>query len=841
MDCGRSFVGPSEAANSASRTRSVLQWLRLSKPSDSGSFAAHDHGEDVHSYAELLADRLFDEKEGHLSLLSGGHFLSQWFQGLSGPQELRVSHIAQLIAYLLLPHQPHTTPQQPSTTGPQNGATATAGGCDCEGPAHPHSATATPESPLCPRIRSWASRLMELVHGGNLPHLAHSSHPAASQPASPATAAAPAASSPTAPSAAPAFIPTTAAATEAASSARLLAASSDPLVASYRPLSFYLLTEAVAAATHLALRLLGFRMAGVTPGGAATVYEWTPRRATSAAAAAANANTEAEPDSSPEPPLVFLHGIGLGLTPYLRLLGRLVAASRGQRAVYAVQYKHVSMRLTANIPAPHEVAADVAVFLAARGVRSVSLLAHSYGTLVASALTKLAAASPAAPAIARLTLVDPVCFAMFLPHLVRNAIYQQPVVPAPSAAAELEAEAASDIAASTQRSGLLRSLIKGRLPGLVVAEFHCSVALRRRLDWARVNLWPSELPPDCTVVLSGRDNLVPVREVAAILANRAAMLGPAAHHPTVLLREDLGHGGFLGDAACQRQVLAAALGCSAEEVQRELDAAEAARRHQRSHAGVDQEDGVALSPASVRVPFAVIAGSVLRQPVHLPAAPRAKAASFVAARRGTPPAAPRLAPAANPWMFAAPQLLQSSAAALFGGRAAPAGGGASAPSAACTATATVLALALTYACGRGLGGAAGAASDVFENFDYGSASGSPREQTVEVLTALGVAAAVRKEAGGEKGEEVHGRLRQLLPVVWEPSPLVAFGGISDGLEPPRRAASPRAPSVRTRLHGSGKAGLAASPAPALLTARSAAVRRGASTTASSFGRQRLLR
>lgn len=39
----------------------------------------------------------------------------------------------------------------------------------------------------------------------------------------------------------------------------------------------------------------------------------------------------------------------------------------------------------------------------------MSVLAHSYGTLVASALNKAAAANPAAaPAITRLTLVDPV-------------------------------------------------------------------------------------------------------------------------------------------------------------------------------------------------------------------------------------------------------------------------------------------------------------------------------------------------------------------------------------------------------------------------------------------------
>ncbi len=76
----------------------------------------------------------------------------------------------------------------------------------------------------------------------------------------------------------------------------------------------------------------------------------------------------------------------------------------------------------------------------------------------------------------------------------------------------------------------------------MVAEFHCAVALRRRLDWARVNLWPSELPRGRSrsdggvdggsgtsggaddevsggthVFLSGRDNLVPAVEVRQIL------------------------------------------------------------------------------------------------------------------------------------------------------------------------------------------------------------------------------------------------------------------------------------------------------------------------------------
>ncbi|KAG2454811.1 hypothetical protein HYH02_000643 [Chlamydomonas schloesseri] len=538
---------------------------------------------------------------------------------------------------------------------------------------------------------------------------------------------------------------TAASATSTTAPGRLLSATTDTLVASYRPLAFYAVMEAVAGATHLALTTrcggmgLGWRLLGTTPGGTAAVYEWQPppppqqqqqqpaasrprRRASDAASIGTGASapcacapaapsggveqgawgqeapTTAESTTKvealpPPPPLVFLHGIGMGLTPYLRVLGRLAAvadasaaaAHRPPQRLLAVQYKHVSMRITAHIPAPHEVAADVAAFLAAQGVPRMSVLAHSYGTLVASALIKLAAASPAAPAVHRLTLVDPVCFAMFLPHLTRNGLYQQPVTPAPqpqsqsqsqtqtqataadtqqrqpTEAKEVEAaalEAAAVIAGSmpsVQRGAAVAAAEAGDgataaaaggpqtahaaeqqrarvgtalgrrlacilLRGLVVAEFHCAVALRRRLDWARVNLWPSELPrgrargrssgsgrggggdsgsgclshdDDDTgenddeggggggsgthVFLSGRDNLVPAAEVRQILANRAALLGPGGGpHPDVHFHAELGHGGFLGDLDWQERVIGAALGVPQDRVHVALLAARAA-------------------------------------------------------------------------------------------------------------------------------------------------------------------------------------------------------------------------------------------------------------------------
>lgn len=132
--------------------------------------------------------------------------------------------------------------------------------------------------------------------------------------------------------------------------ASFIAHTEAPLVSAYRPLTFYLLTEAVAGWNHLKLtRTQGFKLAAVSD--VATYYVKAPSAGSS--------------DADVTPPVVFLHGIGLGLAPYTGFLRRVEAQHPG-RTVIAVQYKHVSMRLTSRIPTVAEVADDVAAFLADR-------------------------------------------------------------------------------------------------------------------------------------------------------------------------------------------------------------------------------------------------------------------------------------------------------------------------------------------------------------------------------------------------------------------------------------------------------------------------------------------
>ena len=53
----------------------------------------------------------------------------------------------------------------------------------------------------------------------------------------------------------------------------------------------------------------------------------------------------------------------------------------------------------------------------------------------------------------------------------------------------------------------------------MVRDLHCAAALSRRFSWEEVNLFPSELPHNTTVVLSGADNLIPAADIKLMLVH----------------------------------------------------------------------------------------------------------------------------------------------------------------------------------------------------------------------------------------------------------------------------------------------------------------------------------
>lgn len=179
-------------------------------------------------------------------------------------------------------------------------------------------------------------------------------------------------------------------------------------------------------------------------------------------------------------PFLFLHGVGLGLLPYARFVFNLVATGR---TVIAVETPHLGMRWVSNVPSEEAVVDVIVEILGRCNVTSASVVAHSYGTFMSSRLVQR---HP--ELVHSLVLIDPVCFVMFSGKLVTNFVYQP-------------------------RSSIIT--------WLVARDLHHAASVCRQFYWAQLNLWPDQLPNKTLVVLSGKDELVPVEETLVMLREEA--------------------------------------------------------------------------------------------------------------------------------------------------------------------------------------------------------------------------------------------------------------------------------------------------------------------------------
>jgi pimeloyl-ACP methyl ester carboxylesterase len=68
-----------------------------------------------------------------------------------------------------------------------------------------------------------------------------------------------------------------------------------------------------------------------------------------------------------------------------------------------------------------EVAETVVGILDKQGVKEACVVGHSYGTFIAGALAR-----NHRKRVHTLCLIDPVCFGMFMPHLLYNFLYRKP-------------------------------------------------------------------------------------------------------------------------------------------------------------------------------------------------------------------------------------------------------------------------------------------------------------------------------------------------------------------------------------------------------------------------------
>ena len=122
-------------------------------------------------------------------------------------------------------------------------------------------------------------------------------------------------------------------------------------------------------------------------------------------------------------PLVFAHGIGVGLPPYAAFVERLArAANVDRRAVFLMELPAISTTLgMSQLPTGATLAQDARLMLAQGGFERAVFVAHSFGSAVAAFVSRH---EPSA--LAGVVLVEPVVFLLNLAKSARRVFYHDP-------------------------------------------------------------------------------------------------------------------------------------------------------------------------------------------------------------------------------------------------------------------------------------------------------------------------------------------------------------------------------------------------------------------------------
>jgi hypothetical protein len=191
----------------------------------------------------------------------------------------------------------------------------------------------------------------------------------------------------------------------------------DPVVVHSRPLLLYLVVNAVSYVTLLRAQWDGFKLERK---GRIRYLIYRPPQWTAEAAAK---------DPSKYRPIVFLHGLGIGLGQYASLIRRLrhTHLTRTHPLLIPLQ-PHISQAILDpfNHLTPikhHEFTALLRkVFKQEQWTQSgVTVLSHSNGTMLHSWLLK-----SAGDFVKRSCFVDPVCLQLWVPYIVGNFLYNKP-------------------------------------------------------------------------------------------------------------------------------------------------------------------------------------------------------------------------------------------------------------------------------------------------------------------------------------------------------------------------------------------------------------------------------
>mmetsp|Transcript_21694 Transcript_21694/g.45270 ORF Transcript_21694/g.45270 Transcript_21694/m.45270 type:complete len:758 (-) Transcript_21694:32-2305(-) len=196
-------------------------------------------------------------------------------------------------------------------------------------------------------------------------------------------------------------------------------------------------------------------------------------------------------------PIVFVHGIGIGLIAYLGLVDKLAATNR---TVFLPEVSCVTgfraWMGPSSVKSPAMVASTLTAMLGSHGYMKATFVGHSYGTSWLSFMAKWAP-----EAVDSLVFLDPICFSLHTSHLTRKFVYQR-----------------AD---------------PGNVAYLIRTDLMVHFTLQRAFPWSRVALFQEELPCKTAVFLSEKDCLVPSGAVWEYLKKKGGVMSKSDGHGEV--------------------------------------------------------------------------------------------------------------------------------------------------------------------------------------------------------------------------------------------------------------------------------------------------------------------
>lgn len=189
-------------------------------------------------------------------------------------------------------------------------------------------------------------------------------------------------------------------------------------------------------------------------------------------------------------PIVFIHGVGIGLWPYIKFLREINAAYHtddGQIGIIAIELMPICARITPECPDQATICRDILSILRQHHAwDQFVLVAQSYGTVIAANMMKNKEISGH---INSIVLIDPINFLLHLPDIAYNFTRRKP-----------------------------RKANEHQLWYFSCTDIMIAHTIARHFFWAENILWKEDVGQwKTTVVLGGRDLIVPVDVVGKYL------------------------------------------------------------------------------------------------------------------------------------------------------------------------------------------------------------------------------------------------------------------------------------------------------------------------------------